>query len=186
MRRSFHDVLTRPGEDMATIAGDVKPKVVKPLIADAYEKALAVGAIVLFVTILVALAKGHGYWNTVPLVIWGHLVTVMFALVLTPVMLLRPRGGTMHRTLGKVWVGAMFLTALESFFVRFSHPGHFSFIHLISLYVVIAAPRIWWSAAHHQVRSHRRQVRGMVTGALLIAGFFTLPPFRLLGAWLLS
>jgi hypothetical protein len=29
-------------------------------------------------------------------------------------------------------------------------------------------------------------VRGLVTGALLIAGFFTLPPFRLLGGWLLG
>lgn len=165
-------------------AAEARP--VGSLVADAYEKALAVGAIVLFATILVALARGHAHWPQVPWVIWGHLVTVMFALALTPVMLLRPRGDGAHRTLGKVWVGAMFLTAVESFFVRFSHPGQFSFIHIISLYVVIAAPRIWWSAKTHRIRSHRRQVRGMVTGALLIAGFFTLPPFRLLGAWLLS
>ena len=31
---------------------------------------------------------------------------------------------------------------------------------------------------------HRRSVHGMVIGALLIAGFFTFPFNRLLGAWL--
>jgi uncharacterized membrane protein len=33
---------------------------------------------------------------------------------------------------------------------------------------------------------HRRGVRAMVTGALLIAGFFTFPFDRLLGHWLFS
>jgi uncharacterized membrane protein len=36
------------------------------------------------------------------------------------------------------------------------------------------------------VKRHRRSVRAMVTGALLIAGFFTFPFNRLLGHWLFS
>lgn len=171
---------------MATIAGQGHRSAARPLAADGYEKLLAGVAILLFATIVVALAKGHAAWPRVPMVIWAHLVTVMAALALTPVMLLRPRGDAVHRMLGKVWVLAMFGTAAESFFVRFSHPGHFSFIHIISAYVVVAAPLIWWSAATHRVTQHRQQVRGMVTGALLIAGFFTLPFGRLLGQWLFA
>ena len=33
---------------------------------------------------------------------------------------------------------------------------------------------------------HRGSVRGMVTGALLVAGFFTFPFDRMLGHWLFS
>ena len=171
---------------MATFAGQTRPKAIKPLVADAYEKLLAVAAAALFVTIVVALTKGQAQWDRVPWVIWAHLATVMTALALTPVMLLRRRGDGTHRLLGRVWVAAMFLTAVESFFVRFSNHGNFSFIHLISAYVVIAAPLLWWSARNHRIAAHRRQVRGMVTGALLIAGFFTLPFGRLLGQWLFA
>ena len=171
---------------MASVMAKGAARPVRALHADAYEKLLAIGAIALFVTILVALAKGYAQWTAVPAVIWGHVATVLVALALTPPMLLRPRGDKTHRLVGKVWVAAMFLTAAESFLVQFSHPGHFSFIHIISAYVVVAAPLIWWTAHTHRVAAHRRQVRGMVTGALLIAGFFTLPPFRLLGHWLIS
>ncbi|GHH16215.1 DUF2306 domain-containing protein [Sphingomonas sp. AAP5] len=169
---------------MATPAGAGRTNASKSLRADRYETVLAGAAVVLLVAILVALAKGAAHWGSVPLVVWGHLATVVIALALTPVMLLRPRGDAAHRMLGKVWVVAMFLTAAESFFVRHGTPPRFSFIHILSAYVVLAAPLIWWTARTHRIAAHRRQVRGMVTGALLIAGFFTLPPFRLLGQWL--
>ena len=171
---------------MATLAGQTQRTAAKSLAPDSYERFLAIAAGLLFVTILLALAKGQSQWADLPTVVWGHLATVMTALALTPVMLLRPRGDTTHRMLGRVWVAAMFLTAVESFFVRFSNHGNFSFIHLISAYVVIVTPILWWSARTHRIAAHRSQVRGMVTGALLIAGFFTLPFGRLLGRWLFA
>ena len=45
---------------------------------------------------------------------------------------------------------------------------------------------IWWSARNHRLDRHRAMVRGMVTGALVIAGFFTFPFGRLLGHWLVN
>ena len=42
------------------------------------------------------------------------------------------------------------------------------------------------AARRHDIARHRKIVRGMVTGALLIAGFFTFPFHRLLGQWLLG
>ena len=156
----------------------------KPITPDFYERLLALGAAVLLVAVLVALAKGHPTWGQVPWQVWPHLVTILIALALTPVMLLRRRGDATHRLLGKIWVAAMFCTALLSFNLREINNGQFSPIHLLSAFTVVMAPLLWWFAATHRVAQHRRAVRGMVTGALLIAGFFTFPFNRLLGQWL--
>jgi len=157
---------------------------VKPLAADGYEKFLAVAAILLLATVVTALVRGYAHWGRVPWPVWAHLVTILIALALTPVQLLRPRGDRSHRLLGRIWVIAIFLAALFSLFVHTINPGGFSFIHILSVYVIISAPIIWWSARTHRVALHRGNVRGMITGALLIAGFFTLPFGRLLGTWL--
>lgn len=156
----------------------------KPITPDRYEKFLAIAAAVLLVVVLVAIARGRLYWFVIPPIVWGHLLTIMVALALTPTMLLRRRGDALHRALGKTWVAAMFLTAAVSFFVRLGNRGGFSWIHILSTYVVLAVPFLWWTAATHRIAMHRRQVRAMVTGALLIAGFFTLPFGRMLGQWL--
>ena len=169
---------------MATMAQERKRPA--SLAADGYEKLLAIAAIILLGAVLVALAKGYAYWPRIPAVVWAHLGTIMIALALTPIMLLRRRGDPAHRLLGKIWVSAMFLSAAISFFVRLSNPGGFSFIHIISAYVVIAAPMIWWTARTHRISAHRRSVRAMVTGALLVAGFFTFPFGRMLGSFLFS
>ena len=167
---------------MATVAGN--PTRVKPISADAYEKFLAVAAVPLFATVLTALVRGRVHWGEVPWPIWAHLATILTALVLTPVQLLRRRGDPQHRLLGKIWVVAIFLAAVFSFLVRSINHGGFSLIHILSAYVLVSAPIIWWSAHTHRIAMHRGNVRGMVTGALLIAGLFTLPFGRLLGTWL--
>jgi uncharacterized membrane protein len=154
---------------------------------DAYERLLAGGAVALLAAVAAALARGRAHWAAVPGVVWAHLLTVLVALALTPVLLLRRRrGDARHRWLGRVWVAAMLATALLSFGVRLSRPGQFSIIHLLSIYVVAMAPVIGWSAATHRVDLHRGAVRGMVTGSLLIAGFFTFPFGRMLGHWLFA
>lgn len=167
-------VMARPGGRATSFAPDT------------YERVLAAASAALLLTVLAALVRGAPHWREVPMAVWAHLATILVALLLTPPMLLRPRGDRWHRRLGRVWVGAMFATAALSLAVRTSHPGHFSPIHLLSVYVLVAAPLIWWTAATHRIAAHRGQVRGMVTGALILAGLFTLPFGRLLGTWLFA
>ena len=161
---------------MATLIGRFAPRH-KPIAADGYEKFLAAGAIMLLAAVAAAIARGHAEWTRVPLPVWLHIATVALALALalTPVMLLRRRGDRRHRLLA---------TALISLFVHQISPGHFSVIHILSVWTLVQVPIIWWSARRHRVARHRMAVRGMVTGALLIAGFFTFPFHRLLGHWL--
>jgi uncharacterized membrane protein len=169
---------------LATLADAPTRK--NPLAPDTYERALSVGAVVLLLAVFAALIKGRAEWGEVPLNIWAHLLTIVVAVALTPVMLLRPRGTTSHRQIGWVWAGAMLLTAVLSLFVRNANHGGFSIIHILSVWTLIQVPLIVWSARAHNVKRHRRSVRAMVTGALLIAGFFTFPFNRLLGHWLFS
>ena len=151
---------------------------------DTFERVLALGSMLMLAAVLAALARGHSQWHLVPPVIWAHLLTIITALGLTPMMLLRPRGDRLHRVLGWIWASSMALTAAISLAVKVITPGHFSLIHLLSVYTLVQVPIIVFSARNHNIKRHRGGVRGMVTGALLIAGFFTFPFGRLMGAWL--
>ena len=165
----------------AAIPGDRRGVSLDP---DGFERILAIGALLLLAAALTAILRGRQEWSAVPALVWCHLVTIGLALALTPVMLLRRRGDPRHRTLGTIWVGAMLLTALLTLGIKGINHGGFSVIHILSLWVLIQVPILWWTARTHRVARHRRSVRGMVTGALLIAGFFTFPFDRLLGHWL--
>ena len=148
------------------------------------DRVLAAGAVAIFVATTIAIARGYAEWARIPSSVWAHIATIAVALALTPVMLLRQRGDRLHRRLGYVWIAAMALTALISFDIRLIMRGGFSPIHLLSVWTLIQVPLIVWRARRHEVVRHRSAVRGMVLGALLIAGFFTFPFGRLMGNWL--
>ncbi len=134
--------------------------------------------------VLAALIRGQGQWDMLPWQVWAHLATISIALLLTPVMLWRKRGDRLHRQMGWVWSLAMVVTALISFDIRQVSAGGFSFIHLLSIMTLVLVPLLIWEARRHKIGAHRSAVRGLITGALLLAGFFTFPFNRLLGTWL--
>ena len=170
---------------MTTTTIDQAPKQRVPITAvTGFDRLLAVVAGALLLATLVAIFRGQADWARVPPWVWGHLLTIIVALALTPAMLLRRRGDRMHRQLGWMWVGAMVLTALATFNIQTINQGSFSVIHILSVWTLIQVPRIVLNARAHRVEKHRSAVRGMVTGALLIAGFFTFPFGRMLGSWL--
>jgi uncharacterized membrane protein len=138
----------------------------------------------MLIIVMTALLRGRADWPELPVALWVHLTTICVALVLTPAILWRRRGDPRHRLLGYVWVVAMSGTALISFAIRQNNNGGLSIIHALSLWTAIQVPLIVWSARAGNWRRHRNSVRGMVIGALLIAGLFTLPFGRLLGRWL--
>lgn len=156
---------------------------------------LAVGSFVLFAAVLAALARGHAHWHAIPVLVWPHLATMLIALGLTPIMLLRPKGDRPHRGLGYAWLGAMLSSAMISLFLKFDRAdgslqglgvfsGDVSPIHALSILVLIMGPLLAYFARTHNRAAHERVVRGLVMGALLLAGGLTFPFGRLLGAWL--
>jgi uncharacterized membrane protein len=172
------------GMDALTSAAANKGISAHPHAPDLLERILAIAAALLLIALITALAKGYGTWNQVPGNVWVHIILIGVALALTPINLLRKRGDGTHRMLGRIWAAAMFLTAAVSFDIRLINNGQFSPIHVLSLLTVLQVPLIIWSARTHRVALHRRSVRAIVIGALLIAGFFTFPFNRLMGQWL--
>lgn len=169
---------------MATTAAGTPPMAKVSLKPDLFDRILTVAALILLAAVATAIWKGRAEWNEVPPIIWGHIATILVALVLTPVMLLRRRGDRLHRGLGWIWAAAMAVTAASSFGIRGLNQGSFSLIHILSAWTLIQVPVIVWAARKHNIVQHRRAVRGMVTGALIIAGIFTFPFDRLMGEWL--
>ncbi len=169
---------------MATTVAIAKPRLKLSLAPDLFDRWLSLASLLLLAAVLIALWRGRAEWGEVPPFVWAHIATILTAVVLTPVMLLRRRGDRLHRRLGRIWAGAMFLTALLTFGIRGLNQGSLSFIHILSAWTLLQVPLIVWYARHHNHRGHRAAVRGMVTGALIIAGAFTFPFDRLLGHWL--
>ena len=170
---------------MATAAAAPrKPKL--SLAPNAFDRFLAVAASLLLAVVMVALWRGRAHWGEVPAFVWPHMATILAALALTPVMMLRRRGDRLHRRLGWVWCSAMFMTAALSFGIRDINRGGLSVIHILSAFTLAQVPLIAWSARTHRVAQHRTTVRAMAAGALIVAGIFTLPPNRMLGEWLLG
>jgi uncharacterized membrane protein len=151
---------------------------------DLYEKILAAGAVVLFLLVSIALLRGRDARAELGPLLWLHLALVMLPLAITPVQLLRRRGDGVHRMLGWIWAISLFSTALVSFGIRDINDGGFSFIHIFSIVTIVTVPLLVFAALHHRIARHRGAVRGLVTGALLTAGYFTLIPNRMLGRWL--
>jgi uncharacterized membrane protein len=116
-----------------------------------------------------------------------HLATAIPALILGPVVLLRRKGDTVHRWLGRIWVALMLATAIASAFIHSPGAGFmgtgYSFIHIFTIWTLVNAPLGVWLARKGKIDAHRGVMKGLYAG-LVIAGATTLIPGRLFGTML--
>ncbi len=141
-------------------------------------------SIAMLVTLIVAVGRGLTAGRTASPAVWIHLATLAVVLALTPLQLLGAKGSAMHRVAGWVWAVAMMTTAVVSFGIRDANDGGLSAIHLLSAFVLVQVPWLVLNARRHAVEAHRVRARILVIFGLLVAGAFTLPFGRMLGAWL--
>lgn len=115
-----------------------------------------------------------------------HLALSVLALVLGIVVLVRRKGTPSHKLMGRVWVGAIFVVALSSFWIREINPdGGFSAIHILSIWTLIAVSVGLWAIRTGRRRTHMGFMIGTFSG-LVIAGIFAAFPGRVLGDFLIS
>jgi len=112
-----------------------------------------------------------------------HAFAAMAAFALGIVQFAAPKGTLPHRTIGWIWVLLMVAVALSSFWIHTIRlAGPFSPIHLLSIFTLVMVPLAVWRAHRHRVTDHRRIMIMTFTGALVIAGAFTLVPGRIMHA----
>lgn len=111
-----------------------------------------------------------------------HLASVIPAIPIGAYVLLRRKGDRLHRVLGRTWVVLMVTAALSSFGLH-GLTGGFSWIHILSIVVIVMIPRGIVQAVRRNIAGHRRTMTLTYLG-LVGAGVFTLLPGRLLGFWL--
>ena len=112
-----------------------------------------------------------------------HAFAAMAAFVLGLIQFAAPKGTLPHRTLGWIWVGLMLSAAVSSFWIhQIRLVGLWSPIHLLSIFTLVTVPLGVWRAHRHQVADHRLIMTLVFSGALVIAGLFTLLPGRIMHA----
>jgi uncharacterized membrane protein len=110
-----------------------------------------------------------------------HAFSAMAAFALGIVQFAAPKGTLPHRTLGWIWVLLMASVAASSFWIhQIRLVGPWSPIHLLSIFTLTMLPLAVWRAHTHRVADHRRIMILIFTGALVVAGLFTLLPGRIM------
>ena len=117
-----------------------------------------------------------------------HLATVLPAFAIGTFQLLRRKGTSSHRMLGRVYLALMFITAVIALFMPAKVGpivlGRFGFIHLLCILVIYAVPKAYFAALRHDVITHRNAMISLYVGAIFIACMFAFSPGRLLHEWI--
>jgi uncharacterized membrane protein len=118
----------------------------------------------------------HPTWTPV---ILAHTLAAFAAVALGAAMFLARKGTVLHRIAGRTWAALMLAVAVTSFWITSS--GSFSWIHILSVIVIVLLAILITLAISRRISAHRRLAIGLYIGALGITGMFTLLPHRLLG-----
>ncbi len=118
-----------------------------------------------------------------PPVVQIHAIAAFVAIALGGVQLTLRKGNTRHRFFGFAWASLMTLIAFSSFFIHTIRTwGPFSPIHLLSLVVFLLMPLYAWQARNRHMQGHGRKMTVLFILALILTGFFTLWPGRIMHA----
>lgn len=149
---------------------------------------VAAAGIVMTLLTFYALTRGllgfvPSHPNIKELAIAIHVATVTPAIPLGGYQLLAPKGTSLHKMLGKVWVTLMVTTAISAIFIKTG--GTFSFIHIFVPITLWASYQLIAKARRGDMAGHKKEVVNLYLYALMIPGVFSMIlPGRLMNVWL--
>ncbi|RKQ69522.1 putative membrane protein [Litorimonas taeanensis] len=118
------------------------------------------------------------YFTQVSFAIQVHIIVAFIALTLGIIMFVRRKGTGSHKVIGRVFAVMMFLAALSAVFIREINEGRFSWIHIFVPVTFFALFETFYYIRKGNLKGHKRAVKGLFFGALLIPGAFSFMPGR--------
>ena len=110
-----------------------------------------------------------------------HAIMAMIAIILGGIQLSMKKGGVIHKLLGRIWVGIMMFVSISSFFIHeIKLWGAYSPIHLLSLLTIFTLGVGIYYVRVGNVKRHKQTMITLYFFALIVAGFFTLYPGRIM------
>ena len=110
-----------------------------------------------------------------------HAIMAMIAIILGGIQLSMKKGGAIHKLLGRIWVGLMLIVAITSFFIHETKMwGDYSPIHLLSLWTIFILGVGIYYVRVGNIKRHKQTMITLYFFALIVAGFFTLYPGRIM------
>ena len=110
-----------------------------------------------------------------------HAIMAIIAIILGGIQLSMKKGGTIHKLLGRIWVGLMLIVATTSFFIHeIKLWGAYSPIHLLSLWTIFILGVGIYYVRVGNIKRHKQTMITLYFFALIVAGFFTLYPGRIM------
>ena len=110
-----------------------------------------------------------------------HAIAAMIAIILGGIQLYMKKGGTIHKFLGRAWVGLMLIVSVSSFFIhKINLWGAYSPIHLLSFGTIFSLGLGIHFARAGNIKHHKQVMVSLYGFALILTGFFTLMPGRVM------
>ena len=110
-----------------------------------------------------------------------HAIMAMIAIILGGIQLSMKKGGTIHKLLGRIWIGIMMFVAITSFFIHeIKLWGAYSPIHLLSLWTIFILGVGIYYVRVGNIKRHKQVMIATYFFALILTGFFTLYPGRIM------
>ena len=110
-----------------------------------------------------------------------HAIMAIIAIILGGIQLSMKKGGAIHKFLGRIWVGIMMIVAITSFFIHeIKLWGAYSPIHLLSLWTIFSLGLGIYFVRVDNIKRHKQVMIGLYFFALILTGFFTLMPGRVM------
>ena len=110
-----------------------------------------------------------------------HAIMAIIAIILGGIQLSMKKGGAIHKFLGRIWVGLMMFVAITSFFIHeIKLWGAYSPIHLLSLWTIFILGVGVYYARVGNIKRHKQVMIATYFFALILTGFFTLYPGRIM------
>jgi uncharacterized membrane protein len=113
------------------------------------------------------------HWNVL---LVSHVLAALFVLAIGPLQILRRRRDRIHRTIGYLWVSAMYYVCFSSFGIV--SDGHFSWLHGLSAFTIVTVTLGLVGAIRGNIAAHLGNMIGSYIGIAVAFVFAVTVPGR--------